>query len=55
MATSVKKLRIETWFTKSESHFIRMHICKEKESRKEAIERIVRREIDKTKAKIQSL
>ncbi len=55
MATSIKKLRIETHFTKAESLFIRKHLCKENESRKEAIERIVRNEITKAGQRLKNL
>lgn len=47
MAKSIKKERVEIWLTKSDSKFIRDNICKTDETRKEAIERIVHKEINR--------
>ena len=51
MAKSVKKTRVEIWITKSDSRIIRDNICKIDETRKEAIERIVQKEINRVVAK----
>lgn len=49
MAKSVSKVRVEVWFTKSESHYIRKYLCKEGEFRKEYIERIIKSQIERAK------
>jgi len=51
MAKSQKKIRVEIWITKSDSRIIRDNICKINETRKQAIERIVSKEIDRVVAK----
>lgn len=51
MTSTNKRKRIETWFTKAECNDIVTYLCKYKEKRKTAIERIIRASLLKAKAK----